>query len=528
MKKIFNLIIGTLLCVSCGDFLQEYSQDLTYANSCADLDEILIGNGYMKQSENSNVFYYGENYGYYPYLHLMDDDSEECLTGRVNLGFPNPVYYMRGFYSWAKNPFTDYNGSIFTDADWKRMYQHVGYLNVIISYVKEFSDEPEEIRRRIKGEALFLRAGYYFMLVNLYAKPYVKGTAALDMGVPLNLTEYIEAKFFSRASVATVYQQITTDLKDAITNLAGIKQPTIYRADEIAARALLSRVYLYMGEWQLTIDECNKIMELGCKLRDLNDFNAGNGVPGGSEREYFNMSNSPEIFFTQGSSTVGMLLDNKYSTTRYRISDELCALYSKYEEQGIKDLRKTCFLEKSRTYGESSYYYMRKSPEMQYEGYEYVLPKPTVFDSFILRAAEVYLNKAEAEAMLDQPETANTMQAFMDKRYADHKYPSIAGLNGKNMVEFIREERRKELSFEGHRWFDLRRYAVSPKYPEKKSISHATYRSAVNYGEKAPLDRIYTLKPYGEDNAWVLPLPPEELVFNNGVLVDNPTRTERN
>ena len=52
--------------------------------------------------------------------------------------------------------------------------QHIGYVNVIISYVKEFEKDPEEIRRRVMGEAQFLRGWYYYMLVNLYAKPYLR------------------------------------------------------------------------------------------------------------------------------------------------------------------------------------------------------------------------------------------------------------------------------------------------------------------------------------------------------------------
>ena len=43
------------------------------------------------------------------------------------------------------------------DIEWKRLYQHIGYVNVIISYVKEFEKDPEEIRRRVMGEAQFLR-----------------------------------------------------------------------------------------------------------------------------------------------------------------------------------------------------------------------------------------------------------------------------------------------------------------------------------------------------------------------------------
>lgn len=46
MKKIVYLVFSVFL-FSCGDFLQEFSQDLAYARDCNDLDELLIGNGYM-------------------------------------------------------------------------------------------------------------------------------------------------------------------------------------------------------------------------------------------------------------------------------------------------------------------------------------------------------------------------------------------------------------------------------------------------------------------------------------------------
>ena len=51
MKRYLILILCVLLFNSCGKFLEEFSQDLAYAESCADLDEILIGNGYMEQPE---------------------------------------------------------------------------------------------------------------------------------------------------------------------------------------------------------------------------------------------------------------------------------------------------------------------------------------------------------------------------------------------------------------------------------------------------------------------------------------------
>ena len=55
--------------------------------------------------------------------------------------------------------------------------------------------------RRVKGEAHFLRAVYYYMLANLYGKPYDPATAVTNLAVPIKLTEYIEDKEYVRNSV---------------------------------------------------------------------------------------------------------------------------------------------------------------------------------------------------------------------------------------------------------------------------------------------------------------------------------------
>lgn len=47
----------------------------------------------------------------------------------------------------------------------------------------------------------------------------------------------------------------------------------------------------------------------------------------------------------------------------------------------------------------------------------------------------------------------------------------------KELVNFIRSERRRELCFEGHRWPDLRRYAVNTKYPLETTIRHMVYET---------------------------------------------------
>ena len=254
MKNIVYLIIVCFLCVSCGDFLKEYSKDLTYASSCKDLDEVMIGNGYMKSDATSSLSssLISQSTLYYPWLFVMDDDVEEFATGVYKVTSEGPLTLMRPFYGWQKKPFQTIKGVLYDDPCWKKLYEHIGYLNVILSEIKEFSHEPEEDRNRITGEAEFLRGAYYYLLVNMYAKPYVKATASSDMGVPLNITEKIEDKYFSRESVETIYKQIVKDLKNAVDHLAGIQQATIYRVNETAARILLSRVYCTWvnGNWQ--------------------------------------------------------------------------------------------------------------------------------------------------------------------------------------------------------------------------------------------------------------------------------------
>ena len=501
MRKYVILILCGLLFNSCGKFLEEFSQDLAYAESCTDLDEILIGNGYMDQPTfATEASIYGN--GYYPYIHVMDDEVVMTIFKKDGTrDVINNLVSFKNFYDWSDqltiNPKTEEE---WEDRDWEKMYSHIAYLNVIIAHVKKFTNDSVEIRNRIEGEARFLRGAYYYLLVNLYANPYVKETASTDMGVPLNLTEDIVDEYYKRNSMEECYRVIVEDLKAAAEKLKGVTQPTIYRVNELAARVLLSRVYLYMGEWQLALDECQKALALeGVELMDLNSFPGREG-----NRNMLDVQN-PEIVFTQGyNATTLFYKDISYfMICSFACSEELISLYNQWDDLGVTDLRLNAFFE---LHGDEQYKVAK------------VVEK--VYDCFVIRSAELYLNKAEAEAMLDKADAKQTIKTLLYNRF-EGEIPPVDGLSGKDLVSFIRDERRRELCFEAHRWFDLRRYAVSPKYPEKKSIRHETY------DKNGVLEGDYVLKPYGEDPAWVLPIPGYEIVYNQGNLVDNPQREER-
>lgn len=516
MKNIVFILICFIGLSGCGDFLKEQSKQYVYATSCSDLDEVLIGNVYMTDKV-SGIFASRLNDQFYPFLHVMDDDIAEYAKTSSSLSESGTCGVMRPFHGWYQEPLVDKNGKIAEDATWKWLYKAINNANVVIDQVDEFTADPEDTRRRVRGESLFLRGAYYFLLSNIYAKPYAKATAGKDLGVPLKLTEYVEDVYYSRPSNEKVYQQIVADLKEAADDLAGIEQATIYRVNETAVRTLLSRVYLYMGEWQLALDECNRVMELGCHLWNLNNYEVYADDEKDEKRDFMISKASPEVLFTQGGYSIlcmAMELDNTIPDWPYRVSDELMDLYYKYRDEGLTDLRAKDYFKELK--GHSGVYLARKLPAQS--------KFMTAWDTYVLRSSEVFLNKAEAEAMLDKAEARTTLVDFLKNRFADGNIPNVAALSGENLVKFIREERRRELCFECHRWFDLRRYVVSPKYAETKVIEHKMYETGV----KPPrIKKSLFMKMDGTDAAWVMPIPDFELNFNKGELLPNDERPDR-
>lgn len=520
MKKILLILLSVVMLSlsSCGDFLKEQSSELSYVTSCYGLNELLIGNGYMRRSRPNSM---SLDLHYYPWLNLMDDDVEEYINDSYE-GRASVCGFFRSFYTWQEVPFVYVNGVPRTDYCWSKMYKHISNMNLIISHVNKFPNDPEEIRKSVTGEAQFLRAAYYFMLVNIYAKPYNAATASTDLGVPLKITEYVEDKYFNRQSVQQIYDQIVADLKNAAENLSGIQQKSIYRANEAAARLLLSRVYLYMNQWQLSIDEADKVIALGVPIADLNSYSFKISTPSGAsypERaQYLLSQTNKEVIFTQGETIQNFLKPTTETKNGgYKPSRELLDLYSKYntiegtDTLGV-DLRIPLY-----------FIQLKDSGIWIFAKCETNHTKSTVSEMFVLRAAEAYLNKAEAEAMLNKADAVQTMETFLKTRFRG-VIPSIGSLTNQKLVEFVREERRRELCIECHRWFDLRRYAVCSKYPETKEIIHQVYtdKSNPNVASEA-----YVLNEYGQEPAYLLPIPGYEMEFNKGEMIQNEFRVPR-
>ena len=519
--KIFSkacFAMGLLLYSSCGDFLEDYSQDTAYVRGYSDLDELLLGSAYMPtgtpQSIGQDDEYIEKPY-FYPYIHLMGDEVEQNTVDATGSSALWPVaekYF--GWYTFQQQVGIDATGTELRkeDTDWKHIYECLSVANMVIASIdaQNSRNEKDELeKQRIKGEAYFIRGAYYFILANLYGKAYTPATAQTDLAVPIKLTEYIEDKIFNRKSVAEVYGQAEQDLLEAERLLTGTTRKSYYHANKTAAELLLSRLYLYKQDWTKAETYGEKVINAGDNhLKDLNGF---------SEKFFLNPSNS-EIIFTMGNGGLRYTITGNIGD--FGVSDNL---WNKYDD---KDLRKT--------------YYVRVNPDKGF--HEYIkggevddLTNSSLSTVFLLRTSEAYLNVAEAAACAGDNATAQQMiNALRRTRFAASDYQDV-NLTGNELIDFIREERARELCLEGHRWFDLRRYAVSTVRPYTKVIRHgfttftsgyvynpATY--SYTFGTFPKQTRYYELEP--NDPALTLTIPREVINFNIGM--PNNSRPVRN
>lgn len=509
MKQYIILGVLIFLFGSCDSFLKEYSQDLAYAETVTDLEEVLIGNGYLDRSIG------------FLWLHTMDDDLEESVVSSNYTDYEN-------FFTWASYPCMR-NNIVYKDETWVNMYKNISSVNVVLSKLKDISNLPEEVER-LQGECHFLRGFYYYFLVNTYAKPYVKESAVTDLGVPLKTTEYVEDIYFKRNTVAETYSLITDDLEAAAHLLKGKEHQSVFQADYYAVQALLSRVYLYLGEYEKALQAADSVLQGNFSLLDYNEFPQMAASPGDIYGihdivpvDVINPS-SAETIFTQGKGAFsgnthyygianGSVLAN---VNKYKASEDLVQMYSK-EQVGGTDLRPMFFM-----------YVNQKDPtNKRYIQKQTTTSITTASSEFLLRLPEVLLNKAEALAMLGKDaEAMAVLEKLRVKRIAALEYKELDVRNGEKLVELIREERRRELCGEGHRWFDLRRYAVHPKYPFTKEIIHDHYFYD-NSIRQVTYVGSYKLNEYGSEPAYVIPIPQHVVEYNKGSIVDNETRPDR-
>jgi len=386
----------------------------------------------------------------------------------------------------AKNPISDPGSGRYRDDTqwnytenstsslWSYAYYTISWANNIINNIegKESSTVSTQDLNNLKAEALFIRALCHFDLVITYAQPYTYQPESL--GVPVVLVT--ENGQPARNTVKEVYDQVVTDLleaegliSDSYTR-AGISDPAAM-VSKPAIQALLSRVYLYMGEWQKCAEYATKVINSGkYKLADADEYLSmwsASAAPKGGEiifevfgskkNEYWDESGWTHLSYITGSSS-----DNSGS-------GDVCATQDLYDLYEDGDIRLNLFKKHETDW-----------LMMKYSGKEGANPRETNVP--IIRLAEMYLNRAEAisnGAAISGTTALNDLRTVATKRGAsvDASFD-------------VFKERRKELMFEGHIVYDYARC--------KKSLTRTDFDGSVNKDVPFP------------NYKWAMPIPQRE------------------
>lgn len=500
MKKtyLYNIIIllGGLFC-SCNGYLEEIPQNKLKPTTIDDYEQ-LLNRGYITQQV-------------LPYLELLTDDATLYPELEPN-GYTLGADIYMGAYMW----FSSHESSI-PDGDqaFASFYNSAYYANVVIENVETAEggnasvNEVELLRNNLKGEAYALRAYSYFNLVNLYAKPYDPETCSIDPGIPVNTTSEVKDQAYLRSSVKDVYTLIEEDLKEAVRLMEAypVDRGIKLRFTAIAARALLARVYLYMQQWDLAIEQAEAVIKENPSLFDLNhEYNEdpvvnenrpfGFGgwwslgeVPG---KDYLSIDNS-NILFVSGLNENIPVFSKMSTQTTFGVSMDL---YNSFSDAG--DIRKNYFIRIAME--KVPRYFLTKN---RYINYVYVSMDYAINSSIgysrVIRTEEMYLILAECYAHKSDglSKAVSYLNTMRRPKYVADDYQDLqaSDYTTDTFIERVWLERRLELCFEGHRWFDLRR-TTRPALGERTGYQ----------GAKATLAK--------DDPRYVLQIPRKELDVN--------------
>lgn len=450
---------------ACDDFLEEKAKDKIIPKTIREYDELFYGEAYVR----GDVLL-GD------YLDIMTDD----VKLQVKTGFAFGVDIREntyGYFTWQADPEMALSGARNSDKAWKWLYHSILMANITLRDLAEATGSIQE-REQLEAEVYFIRAWDYYMLVNLYGKPYVKETADIELGVPISKVEGMEDVLIGRSSVAEVYEQIQDDLDKAIELFSGLKYTNDYFKGNIAAAYLLaSRISLYKKEYDDVITYTEKAFMYEKSLYDLNAWEYGDKVIS---------AKSPEIIFTYGDAWERYYSSSSFIRAKHPASAELLS------EFDTNDLRKSKYI---KSWG-SVPIKRADADETKVFGYAF-------------RTSELYLNRAEAYAETGELDKAikdiETIRKFRYVTGSDYSL-SLSGDDSeqkKQAIAAVRSERRKELCFEQHRWFDLRRWGM----PE---IKHTFIK-----GTKDQVEEVYVLEE--NDPAYTLPIPYDLVSFDKEI-----------
>lgn len=325
---------------------------------------------------------------------------------------------------------------------WGYIYQYLYSCNAAIEGVEKSTTLSPFVKNQLLGEAKFMRAFFYFYLVNVYGD------------VPLVLsTEYEGTRLLSRSSTTLVYQQILKDLKDSKQLLSDnyldgtlMASSERVRPTKNAASALLARVYLFTGAWVDAENEATLLISNpNYQLLTPNSVFLKN-----SKEAIWQLQPTFSGLNTNQARALLLPVSGPSTSFPFYMRDNLINSFE------VNDARKTSWTA-SVTIPSGTYNYSYKYKISQVNSN---ITSPAGMSEYymVLRLGEQYLIRAEARAMQAKFQQAIDDINAVRLQHGGLSTPITAPANQSAAISIILHERFVELFSEwGHRWFDLKR-----------------------------------------------------------------------
>ncbi len=398
--------------------------------------------------------------GVYSQLINLYESPSAGMQGMPDIVSDNVILVQTGrrsnqvYYDFNYNPNTGAVGQATNEASaiplyWSEGYEAVNAANLVIGALDNLPDSPE--KDNIRGQLLAARAWAHFELVRVYAQiPTQSANANGSPGVVyLKVEDGDTGDPFAQPARETVqsnYTEIIGDLLEA-SQLIGTDNGE-GRLDRNGVFGLLSRIYLYMGNYQEALDAANEVTTTIAPIDAPTD-------------------NLQQVY--QDASSAGLVIELAINTATETTNNNVGVLYSQSTADDDTGEIETTISE----YAIDFQFFADIDPNdlrrnvIQFVGTNQGNDYNAVLkflgetgqingrvDIKVMRAAEVLLNKAEAQFELgEEADALATLDILRNDRYTSF----TGGESGAALEAAIQFERRVELCFEGHRFFDLKR-----------------------------------------------------------------------
>lgn len=377
--------------------------------------------------------------------------------------------FDRDIYVWKPEPyFTPAN----LGSQWNNTYSTIAITNIALEGLARNNLENTQEGRVLKGEALFVRAFNFLILTQTYAAHYDSKGSNPGLGIPLRVHSSLN-QITTRASLTDTYDRIINDLTTAVS-LLPVRSLYLTRPSRGVAQAILSRLYLYMGDYAKALHYAEEVLTIHSELLDYNTIDPRPLNP-------FSISNNPELIYFAVSASGSSLM----SARRTNVDT---ILYRSYDKD---DIRKQVFFA-ARGDGYHSF-------KGFYNGHEATYFVAPAID-------EVYLIKSECLIRENKiPEGLQALNYLLLHRYKTGSFQPYPLMSKEAAMRLVLSERRKQLIRRGVRWTDLKRLNKEPE------LAKTLMRKMIIDGQ----EEIITLPP---NDLRYVHLFPQEIVELTGIL----------